>query len=114
MSQIRNTEERITLRKLRLSNHRLKIETGRHNQRFCPADVEDYVHFILQSKTLETFRQTLLNKIKTYYKDFDHLDKSRTFVCSLTNSDFINETAHYIDKMFHRREFLLQNHKNLV
>ena len=52
LSQIQNTQNRISLTKFRLSNHCLLIETGRHqhlekNLRFCPfcpRSIEDEFH----------------------------------------------------------------------
>ena len=51
-------KDRIALTKLRLSNHKLMIEKGRHlkldrNRRFCPFcpnEVEDEIHFMITCK----------------------------------------------------------------
>ena len=121
LSQIRNIDHRITLTNFRLSNHRLKIETGRHqridkNKRFCPFcpdEVEDEIHFLVQCKTYKTFRENLFDKIDTH-RNFHHLDKTRKFINLLTNNNHINEIALYLHKTFHCREFLLHNYKNTI
>ena len=56
LRQVTNIQHRITLTKLRLSNHKLAIETGRYvrpykkpEERICPIckkDVEDEIHFL--------------------------------------------------------------------
>ena len=68
---IHNITDRISISKLRLSNHRLMIEVGRHkkierqNRRcpFCPSDIEDEIHFITTCPAYSTSRNTLLAEL---------------------------------------------------
>lgn len=57
-----NFKQRQVLTKLRIEDHQLAIETGRHKNipdpericKLCEEEVEDEIHFLLQCKTLET------------------------------------------------------------
>ena len=119
LSIITSQKDRISLTKLRLSNHRLMIEKGRHTKtpkemRFCPFCkdlVEDEIHFLMQCKTYKIFRKSLFAK---YLKNpiFKNLDVSRQFTQLLEDTNNISEVAHSINKMFHCRDFLLEKHKN--
>ena len=75
LCQVTNVRHRITLTKLRLSNHKLAIETGRYvrpykkpEERICPIskkDVEDEIHFLTLCPVFQEKRSTLfeyLNK----------------------------------------------------
>ena len=75
LSNIKNVERRITLSKIRLSNHDLMIEKGRHlklevNQRncpFCPGNLlEDEVPFLLTCKTFSCLRNELFLRVKHF------------------------------------------------
>ena len=60
LTELQNTKERTSITKLRLSNHGLMIEKGRHlnierNCRFCPfcpRVVENEMHFLLECSCL--------------------------------------------------------------
>ena len=64
---IKDYQGRTGVTKLRLSNHNLMIETGRHKKLpkdlrvcpFCPTLVEDELHFLLQCPTYTTMRDAL-------------------------------------------------------
>jgi hypothetical protein len=53
---MKNDEQRILLSKLRISNHNLEIERGRHRGlqarericKLCLKEVEDEIHFLLK------------------------------------------------------------------
>jgi hypothetical protein len=53
---MKNDEQRILLSKLRINNHNLEIERGRHRGlqpkericKFCSKEVEDEIHFLLK------------------------------------------------------------------
>ena len=57
LHQVTNTRHRIALTKLRLSNHKLAIETGRYSRPFkkpeericpiCKIEMEDEYHFLI-------------------------------------------------------------------
>ena len=72
LSDIRPIDVRTVLTKLRISNHPLMIEKGRHvgihsNLRFCPfcpTEVEDEEHVLMQCKPFANLRNDLFGKIK--------------------------------------------------
>ena len=119
LCQIQNIQERVTLTKFRLSNHRLMIETGRHqridkDQRFCPfcpTKIEDEHHFLMECQVFSTLRVELFNKVLKEEGDFMHLENSEKFVTLLNNPAVIRHTANHIFRTFHIREYLLRNHK---
>ena len=64
------TDIRCAMAKLRLSNHPLLIETGRHSKiewqlrfcPFCPTIIEDEIHFLVQCPNYKDMRENLLTK----------------------------------------------------
>ena len=69
LRQVTNVQHRITLTKLRLSNHKLATEKGRYVRRYkkpeericriCKKDVEDEIHFLTLCPTYQEKRSTL-------------------------------------------------------
>ena len=122
LSQIQNIQHRTIFTKLRLSNHCLQIETGRHqridkNNRFCPfcpKDIEDEIHFLLHCNAYIEIRKELFEKTKIKRTNLNQIENSRNFVYLLTNSELVFETARCIYRMFQCREFLLKNYKNTI
>ena len=122
LCQIQNIQDRVSLTKFRLSNHRLMIETGRHqridkDQRFCPfcpTKIEDEAHFLLECKVFSTLRVELFNKALNEEGNFMQLENSEKFVTLLSNPAVMRHTANHISKTFHIREYLLRNHKNPI
>ena len=117
---IRNTQHRISLTKFRLSNHKLMIESGRHqhiekSQRFChfcPGKLEDELHFLLECKTFEALREELLIETSKIENTILQIENRQKFLMLLTNPIIIHLTADYISRMSNAREFLLNYHKN--
>lgn len=124
LNTVNNIKNRIILTKIRLSNHTLMIEKGRHQNidknfrfcPFCPNSIEDEMHFLLECKCFATHRNELFQAINEKNKDINikFYNKNETFIYLLSNIDIIYHTAHYLDKAFHTREYLLKNHKNFT
>ena len=86
--QVTNIRHRITMTKLRLSNHRLAIETGRYmrpykkpNKRICllsTKEAEDEKHFLVSCPVYQEKKKTLF---ECFYKEF----KIRTVKMSTEN-----------------------------
>ena len=122
LDDIRNVHDRISLTKLRLSNHSLMIEKGRHlkmdkNLRFCPfcpSAVEDEIHFLLKCKGLEYQKKIFLKTLsdKNLIPNFQFWNDEEKFKILMTDSVILPHTANYITKIFHTREFLMSQHKN--
>ena len=78
LCQVTNIRHRITLTKLRLSNHKLAIETGRYvrpykkpEERICPIckkDVEDEIHVLTLCPAYQEKRSTLFEYLRKEYK----------------------------------------------
>ena len=93
---IKNRKHRVSLSKLRLSDHCLMIEEGRHKrpitpreERFCPhcpGVVETEEHFITQCVAYEG-RATLFNKIMEKAPQFNNLNNHDKFIYMMTQGD---------------------------
>ena len=78
LRQVTNIRHRITLTKLRLSNQKLAIETGRYvrpykkpEERICPIckkDVEDEIHFLTLCPAYQEKRSTLFEYLNKEYR----------------------------------------------
>ena len=68
---VSNFKHRKALSKLRVSDHKLYIEVGRHTKlylsericTFCNVDIEDEKHFLLKCTVYENLRKTLFDDI---------------------------------------------------
>ena len=68
LKDVRNTKHRQMLTKLRLSNHQLMIECGRHKKipkeerlcEICHDGIEDEIHFMIKCKPLQQLRYPLI------------------------------------------------------
>ena len=108
LSEIQNIDHRITLTKFRLSNHSLKIETGRHDRiektkrfcPFCPNQIEDEKHALLQCKTYNKLRIELFRtlEINTMNQGNTHREES-LFTLLLSLPHFQISTAKYLHKL---------------
>jgi hypothetical protein len=115
-------KSRISLTKFRLSNHSLLIETGRYQHikknlrffHFCPRNIEDEFHFLLECQVYRTLRNELFDVAKKIVENFTHTGNPEKFVTLLTNPIIIPFTASYLHRMFHCREFILKKHKNHI
>ena len=71
LSEIRSKKIRTQLTKLKISDHNLMIEKGRHkgvhkNLRFCPfcqGTVEDELHFLINCLTCKYLRKPLMDSL---------------------------------------------------
>ena len=108
LMDITNINHRVAMTKLRLSNHPLHIETGRHvkierNQRFCPfcpTLIEDEIHFLVQCPTYKELRDKLLTNTSHSNKNFSNRDK----FLAILKQDKLNTTAKFIFEAFELRK----------
>ena len=120
--QIKKFKFRRMLTKLRLSNHDLSIETGRHKKgewrekemRICPlchGHIENEVHFLFQCSTYNTLRDELFRSL-TLPINFQYLlnDEKLEFLMQNLETD----VAKFIHNCFELRTFLLGNPKMMV
>ena len=78
LHQVTNTRHRIALTKLRLSNHKLAIETGRYSRPFkkpaericpiCKIEMEDEYHFLNICPAYQEKRSSLLDYLENEYR----------------------------------------------
>ncbi len=87
LRKVKNVKDRISMTKFRLSNHKLMIEKGRHqdlqeNQRLCPFcdnKIENEQHFVMECPTYNVLRQNLFDDITENDNEFNRLDKLEKF-----------------------------------
>ena len=119
LNSTENIKDRTALTKIRLSNHDLMIEKGRHrdldeNERLCPfCDnvVENEQHFILECGTFRALRVDLLAKVTESSNGFNTLSENDKFCFLLSEPDAAKQVGAYLNKTLHIRRFLLENHK---
>ena len=95
LSLIRNRKHRVQFSKLRLSDHKLMIELGRHNKiprekRVCPLcklGIEDEVHFTLKCQFFQKPRSTFLSALKKRCTSFSGLAENQKLHFLLTNEN---------------------------
>ena len=119
IGSIKNINDRTALAKIRLSNHDLMIEKGRHqglaeNQRFCPFcenKIENEQHFIMECGTYNVLRQQLLADMMEIDNGFNTLDEHEKFCFLLTTPDAGNSISKYLNRTLQIRKYLMENHK---
>ena len=112
--------ERNAISKLRLSNHDLMIEKGRHWKidkslrfcPFCPDLIETEQHFLMACKSFKLFRAELLEKVGGIIQHFNQLSEHEQFIILLSQEEVLIYTGYFIYKAFQTRTFLIGNHKN--
>ena len=119
LAKVTNIADRIAFSKFRLSNHKLMIEKGRHEQlpidmrkcSFCHC-VEDERHFLLDCKIFAHPRRKFLREAQeSIPNNLDHLSKEMLFKILLTNEEIAPRLAKYIRQAMEIREFLIENHR---
>ena len=119
---VQNISDRTALTRLRLSNHHLMIEKGRHQNitlvtnrtcPFCPSKVENEFHFLLKCPTYTSLREALLKNIKASLVGFFYpTDEQFLFWLMLCCPGISQYTARYIKLAMELRAFLSENPKN--
>ena len=105
--------------KIRLSNHTLNIEAGRHNkiqknQRFCPFCpnlVEDEMHFLLFCPVYTELRGNLFQNLNIQQQN---MLQEQLFLTLMTNRNIVHFTAKFLKMALYTREFLLKIFRNIL
>ena len=95
---VKNIRHKTALSRLRLSNHKLCIETGRHlrpklerSKRkcfICKNKIEDEIHFVVNCPLYSSERNILFHTIRYTSKHFDRLNTDeQKFIFIMTNED---------------------------
>ncbi len=113
---ITNRKYRRMLAKLRLSDHCLEIEKGRHcrppidrDRRFCKSctnKVENEVHFLLDCKNYEIERMQFLNQINNLYPNFNNIPSlEQQYIYLMTNEDkiFLEILGKFVSEIYNKR-----------
>lgn len=115
LTSVKNKEFRVALTQLRISAHRLAIETGRYakldvNQRICVVcddnKIEDEIHFLMECSGLSSIRNPVMNDITTRYKNFKTLSIENKFAWLLSNEEpwVCKAIASLTKQMFEKRK----------
>ena len=109
--------------KFRLSNHRLMIEKGRHqnlerHDRICPFcnSIEDEIHFLTKCVTYRYIRKELLARVEKVSKirNTEYMEKKILFKILLEREDIAELVAKYLTKFIEIRDFLMENHRRTM
>ena len=115
LKDIRNTKHRQMLTKLRLSNHQLMIEIGRHKKlpkeericQICHDGIEDEIHFLIKCKTLQQLRQPLLASCYESKPNFDFYTDKEKFIFIMTTPHLMGNVSKFVYSAFKERELIL-------
>ena len=117
LSEIKNVSLRTKTTKLRLSNHKLMIEVGRHQGinkdnrfcPFCPGHVEDEYHFLFLCPTYKAQRDIFMAPMVRQYPNFSNFHQivKMELIMSKVGYDLCN----FVGKSFEIREFLIEKPK---
>ena len=95
--------------KIRISDHKLMIETGRynqtsHNDRFCPicnsGIIEDEFHFLFHCPKYSIPREKFYNQIQQNFVDFNQLSYTELII-KLMNSQNFSINSHLLKLSHH-------------
>lgn len=122
LTQVQRIDTRVALSKIRLSNHDLMIEKGRHlkidkTERFCPFCpnlVETEEHFLLHCKTFSTLRKIPMSEAASIVPSLNQCSVWDKFITLLTNENISNQVGDYIHRALHCRRFLLNKPKTPI
>ena len=119
LREIKNVKIRTQLTKLRISDHNLMIEKGRHKgldktKRFCPFcinKIEDEIHFLIKSPTYQNFRAPFLHSMFAEYINVEDIPEKDLFIYLMSLSSV--DVANFILKAFELRNFLIDEPKRV-
>ena len=124
---VKNLKNSHILIKFRLSNHVLRIETGRHEcklnlvsgklellprcERLCQHctsnSIEDERHFTLECSLYQKQRKTILDNLYIKFPNLYNLDHPNLFIWMISNDDpvfFLSAFIEYLDNNFLSRK----------
>ena len=120
LKKVKNLKHRISLSRLRLSSHRLMIETGRHKKiaaserfcSFCRTQIEDEIHFVIKCQIYDALRKPLVEACTALNQNFDHYTDREKFIFILTTENLQSILAKFVFLAEEHRSILLQNLKS--
>ena len=103
--------------KLRISNHKLNIETGRYDKisrcdRTCPVcnlDIEDEIQFLFDCAKYSSIRDDFFNKIANRTPNYKHIPISTIIVQLMNFTDYYltKQLGQYVTSCLEMRDNLL-------
>ena len=121
LTNIRNTKQRQNLTKLRLSNHKLRIETGRHDKlpkeqrtcELCNNGIEDEIHFMVSCPELYTLRKPLLESCHLLKPQFGFYTDQQKFIYIMTTPALSSHMLKFLDSASKDRDTFLESKATL-
>ena len=118
---VKNTKDRVSMTKFRLSNHKLLIEKGRHlklgiNDRKCPfcSVLEDETHFLLHCNVYSPLREIMLLSVEEKLNErLDRNEEETMMKYLLGNTELSPIVAKYLRKTMELRDFLIDSPRQL-
>ena len=103
--------------KLRISNHKLNIETGRYDKisrcdSICPVcslDIEDEIHFLFDCAKYSSIRDDIFNKIANRIPNYKHIPISTLIIQLMNSTDYYlnKQLAQHVKSCLEMRDNLL-------
>ena len=111
LKRVQNHRLRSELTKLRLSNHKLMIEVGRHQKiplenRFCPfcsESVEDEIHFLVTCGAYKDLRKPLLEKCINLKTTFPYYTDQQKFISIMTTPTLTFDLTRFVSNAIKKR-----------
>ena len=123
LSIMTNVEKRTAVSKIRLSNHDLMIEKGRHqrlnlNQRnchFCPGNIlENESHLLLKCNAFSSLCKDLFGEVIRFIPWLEYFSNDEQLKTLLSDEKAVIPTGIFLHKALALRKFLLNGHKNVI
>ena len=119
LDELKCIKERTALTKLRLSNHNLMIEKGRHSNinkelrfcPFCPNKIENEKHFLMECQTYKHLRIKLYRDIENIFPSIHDQPYDQKFL-NLMRDVSTASVSRFTAKAMELRTFLLENYRN--
>ena len=120
LTEIKNFSVRKSVTRFRLSNHKLLIEVGRHqninlSERICPLcsqSVEDEAHFLFACPAYQYQRELFLNPTMEKHPNFVRWSKPQKIELIMSNMD--HNVCNYISRSMEIRDFLSTKPKRVT
>ena len=118
---VKNSNDRMSMTKFRLSNHKLMIEKGRHMNLeredrkcpFCPS-VEDGNHFLLHCRIYSILREIMLSTVEEKLNEqLNRNDEMKMMRYLLGNKELSPIVAKYLKQTMELGDFLIDSPKQL-
>ena len=112
---IHNHNHRSELTKLRLSNHKLMVEVGRHQKillenRFCPSCpnvVEDEIHFLINCELYREIRKPIIEKCNDLKQNFAYYSDQQKFIFIMKSPLLVFDLTRFISSAIKEKNLLL-------